>query len=287
MKNILLYPNSERDIGFENTVNVAGMLREFGAEVFVPRELVSESPGLENIEVVRLERVLERLDLVISLGGDGTLLRCAQFASEYSVPILGVNLGKVGMLAELEPDEYGMLERIFEGKYEIDRRMMICSTVKSGDALSTPRYALNDVVIFRGTLGQSIKLRLMAGGSYLYEFFGDGVIISTPTGSSGYSMSAGGPLVEPTSDTILLTPVCPYASYARSFVLDADKEVEIIPDISSERCAFMTADGGLAVQLTENSRVSVRKAERYTDILRLKKRNFYEIIQEKLNKPRR
>ncbi len=285
MKNILLFPNSERDIGFTNTLKIAKMLREFGAEVSLPLELAPAEYDFKDINVLPLNQALSTLDLVISLGGDGTLLRCAQFASEYRIPILGINLGNIGMLAELEQDEYGMLEHVFAGEYELDRRMMIRSSVQTGES-SMSVYALNDVVIFRGTLGQSIKLRLLVGGSYLYEFFGDGIIISTPTGSSGYSMSAGGPLVEPNANTILLTPICPYASYAHSFVLDADREIEIIPIVSAERYAFVTADGGQAVRLTENSRVTVNKADRHTDILRLKKRNFYEIIREKLNKPR-
>lgn len=264
----------------ENTVRMAELLHELGAQVLIPED-VRGGPLPDYVARLPVKASWRSLDLVISLGGDGTLLRCAQYAGAYGVPLLGVNLGNVGMLTELETDEYEKIAHYFSGDFEIDRRMMLSALIING-ASRTLRYALNDIVVFRGSVGQSIRLRVSVDGQHLYDLYGDGIIIATPTGSSGYSLSAGGPLVEPNAGNILLTPVCPYASRAHSFVLDAERKIEIVPSCAEERHAFVTVDGRRSVKLKGPSSLVACKASRYVDIVRVKRRGFYQIVHEKL-----
>lgn len=287
MKSILLYPNPDRDRDFHQTKTVANILKEFDAVVYAPEEILKVAPdSLDFAVFLPLAAALRKAQLIISLGGDGTLLRCAKYASLKKIPILGVNLGNIGMLAELEPDEYHLIGGVFSGEYSVDRRMMLKAEADNC-GLTSVRHVLNDIVVSRGTVGQAISLKILVDGHHLYDLSGDGVIISTPTGSSGYSLSSGGPLVESGASSILITPICPYASNAHSIVLDADKNIEIITDSLPERRPFMSADGGAPVKLKCAARIRVEKSRRYTDILRLKERGYFEIIQDKLKRSRR
>ncbi len=282
MKKIMLYPNPTRDQDMRTTRETAQRLTALGADVVLPRELFPELAALDSIRILPLDEVLSGLSLMVALGGDGTLLRCAQLASAAGVPVLGINLGRIGFLTGLEREELSLLDRLFSGGYELDKRMMLLAELLENDQVTQRQSALNDIVLSRGPGGQTIRLSLLVDENPLSDFHGDGLIVATPTGSSGYAMSAGGPVLEPRAQSILVAPICPRASVVRSYVLEADRTLTINPDADEDRVVFLTVDGGPALRITPKCRVRVRRAEVCTDILRIRSQNFFELVNRKL-----
>jgi NAD+ kinase len=279
VKTVLLFPNEHKDRELKVTRSAARVLNGAGVTCLIPERF---SDTVEGAKPMPLENALEQAGLVISIGGDGTLLLAAPFALRAGLPLLGVNAGRTGFLTELEAGEIDMLCRIPGGEYSLDRRILLdaqISRAQGGDALNS---ALNDVVVTRGESAQTIFIDLLVDGRVMNSFFADGLIAATPTGSTGYCMSAGGPIVEPSAECIVITPICPHALYARSFVLDSRREIIMRPKKLDERPAFVTVDGANPVRLCPGGEVRVTRSSLRVDICRLKDRQFYDIINEKL-----
>lgn len=279
MKRILLWPNAERDKGFQFTKMAAKILTKSGMDVFLPDKF-----NCDEITKIDTGSAFENTDAVISLGGDGTLLICAPKAAANNIPILGINLGNTGFLAEIELSEIELLSRLAKEEFTLESRMMIEVEVRRGLNTVFMGIALNDAVISRGSLAQAVHLRLDIDGQNINVIKGDGVIAATPTGSTAYSMSAGGPIMEPTTKNIIITPICPHALYAHSFVLSADREVRVTPQSANERPTYLTLDGAPPTRLQDDECVIVRKSSHICRIVRFKRRSFYEIINEKLKR---
>lgn len=224
----------------------------------------------------------EQVDMIITLGGDGTLLATARSVAESGAPILGINLGHLGFLTDLEtPDLSSCLEKLSEGDYVIEPRMMLAAEVLRGDTVIADFYSLNDFVITKGPLSRIIRLETYVDDEYLATYRADGIIVASPTGSTAYSLSAGGPIVGPDLEVLIVTPVCPHTLYARPFVLADHKKVRIVlhsdaPDV------MITIDGQIGFPLQRDDQVTVRKAGVYTNLVRLKNRPFFEVLRVKL-----
>ena len=224
MKRVLLFPNLGRDRDLVQTAEVVDLLRRCDARVMVCPYTDEEYPlpDIDGVEFSPLEESLCQADLMIAFGGDGTILRAARAAvtgapAAKAIPILGVNMGVKGFIAEIEKEDIGLIRRAVSGDYELDRRMMLdMELIRDGVAVYTD-FALNDVVVAGMT--KVIDLTLYGDGQKITHFSGDGAIIATPTGSTAYSMAAGGPIIEPCAENIIMTPVCAHALSARSFVL--------------------------------------------------------------------
>jgi NAD+ kinase len=238
-----------------------------------------------------LRRQAAELDLLITLGGDGTLLRAARLGSPYGVLLLGVNLGQLGFLAELTPAEVASaLPGILEGHYWVEERLMLrgrvqksqvksqTSNVKSADCFD----ALNDIVVGRGSLSRTVRVEARIDGDYLTTYVADGVIVATPTGSTAYSLAAGGPILEPELQNLLLTPIAPHLTVVHSLVLPATAEVTL--RVSTDHPASVTIDGQIDLPLEDGDTVIVTASPHVSRFVRLQpKAYFYRTLLERLS----
>ena len=230
-----------------------------------------------------LEESAAKLDLVVVLGGDGTLLAAARSLGEREVPILGVNLGSLGFLTETSSGElYRALEDVFRGRYRVEQRMRLEVSALRGDRLLGRFLALNDAVIGKSALSRMIDLETLADGSPVTTYHADGLIAATPTGSSAYSLSAGGPLLLPEFEAIVLTPICPHTLTQRPLVLPQTSQVEIRVHAARGGDVHLTVDGQTGYALCEGDRVRVRRAEHPVRLLVPPDRNRFEVMRAKL-----
>ncbi len=232
------------------------------------------------------EELPGRADLILVLGGDGTLLGMADriAASDRDVPLLGVNFGSLGFLTEITlPELYGSLESVLGGRALFDERLMLRAECVMPDGKRETRLVLNDVVITKGALSRIIDLSVSVGGEFVARFKADGLIIATPTGSTAYNLSAGGPIVHPAVNAFLLTPIAPHTLTNRPIVLPAGSEVEIRPIADSDpREIFLTFDGQEGFALSSNDIVRVRQTKRPLRLVRAVTRNYFGVLRQKL-----
>ena len=280
---ILLCPNVERDVSFSATLNACEIIKKRGRE-FLICPLFGESSDFckipANINTRELEDSLGFAELIITFGGDGTILRAARVAAKAGIPILGVNMGGKGFMTELESSEIKNIEAVLSGEYNIERRMMLDVEVSRNGKVFFSDFALNDAVV-RGD-NKVIDLTLFGDGQKISYFFGDGAVIATPTGSTAYSMSAGGPVVEPTARNIIVTPICAHILEAKSVVLASDRRVSVEIGTGKNNPAYLSVDGGKHLDLRSGDVVSAIKSNMYTNLVCLSKGNFYQKVNEKL-----
>ena len=276
MKRIVLCPNMARDEGLEVTRQVRSMLMEAGCEVIVSPVYgeVTEFPATE------LSEALRDADLLVSLGGDGTILHLAPLVKESSVPIVGVNLGHKGFLTELDGESVDKLLDAAAGRYQIVPRMMLdVQLVRDGEVIFADT-AINEALI--SGIVQNVHLTALGDGERILTFSGDGVIVSSPTGSTAYSMSAGGPLVEPQAENLILTPICAHMLAARSFVLSPERVVTICPRELEDRRCILSCDGRGMLDLIDGDQVIVKRSDCRLYFADLGTKSFYETAFEKL-----
>lgn len=225
---------------------------------------------------------LAELDVLLVLGGDGTLLRAARDAAEYELPILGVNVGHLGFLTELETDKLEFaLAALINKEYKIEERMFItCRIIRGGQTVASYR-ALNDAVIARGTFARIIQVRTLVDNQPVVDYQADGIIVATPTGSTAYSLSAGGPIVEPQLDCLIITPICPHTLAARSVIVHHDAVVKVIVE-ASHKDIMLTIDGQAGFPLQSGDQVEVTKADVKARFVKLQERNFFTILNSRL-----
>ena len=229
----------------------------------------------------KLERELPHAECVICFGGDGTILHMAKAATRHNIPILGVNIGTMGFMAELESSELDQLARLAKDDFAIDHRMMLDVSVSRDGEILYQDLCLNDAVITKGAIARIIHLGVQFDGIRALEFGGDGVIVATPTGSTAYSLSAGGPIVEPEAHSILITPICAHDMMSRSVVASDQRTVTVELTQNARRNAFLSVDGGKALRLSIGDVTTIRKSEKQTKLIRLKERSFYDIVNMK------
>ena len=283
---IVLSSNPYRDKGLRVALEARRVLEHAGAQTvlclpFQPRK--GDRLDLpKQISLTLLDKELPTTDLLICFGGDGTILHAARDATLHGVPILGVNTGSVGFMAELERSELPLLAPLAHGMYTIEERMMLDVKVLRGDKLVSQDTALNDAVISKGSMARVAEMEVFADRVKVTGITGDGVIIATPTGSTAYSMSAGGPIVEPTSKGIIVTPVCAHQLAVRAMVLAPERIVTVQLPRGNRKYLYLSVDGGKAVRLTGGDRVEIRRSERARQLVRLADRSFYQVINQKL-----
>lgn len=231
-------------------------------------------------------RVPEDIDAVLVLGGDGTVIQAARDLARRDVPFLGINVGTLGYLTEVEASEYGQaLDTLIRGEYYLEKRMMLCGEVFTEEGKTYAGKALNDIVISRQGVLRVVNFQIFVNGRYLNSYNADGMIISTPTGSTGYNLSAGGPIVEPGAEMLLITPICPHTLNARSIVLSGHDQVEIVigPGRKMEKDrAVATFDGDTEIGLVSGERVKIRRSIHATKLIKLNDQSFLEVLSRKL-----
>ena len=256
-------------------------LRAHGAETICDLE-TGDCVGALAGRTIERNELPEHADLLIVLGGDGTLLSAARLAAERRVPILAVNLGGLGFLTTVSQDElFPILEEIFANKHRISERVMLAAEVVRGGSIIRQQMALNDAVLNKEALARIMDWQLRVDGEYVATYKADGLIVSTPTGSTAYSLSAGGPIVYPIVDAFVVTPICPHTLTNRPIVIPDSVTIEIGFQ-SGENNAFLTLDGQIGIELSQGDRVILRKAPNRLCLVRPAKKTYYEILRNKL-----
>ena len=283
MKKVIMTPNPYRDKDFQTVRRASQILTDAGIEVrlCLPFEVDKTYDLPKDLRFSRLDRELPGADLIICFGGDGTILHMSKTATRAGIPILGVNIGTMGFMAELENTELEQLRRLATGDYTIDKRMMLDVTVYRDRDIIFHDICLNDVVVTKGAVARSVHLAVECDGVEAMECGGDGVIVATPTGSTAYSLSAGGPIVEPAAHSILVTPICAHDVGSRCMVA-SDKRVITVKLIrNARRNAYLSVDGGKSVRLSMGDTTIIKKSNLETSLIRLKDRSFYDVVNQK------
>jgi len=234
------------------------------------------------VETLAYEEMAARADLVVVLGGDGTMIAAARMLGQREVPVLGVNHGSLGYLTEYRVEEMiPALESILAGRYAVERRMMLEAEVFRGDERLAEERVLNDVVISKSALARIIEIETRIGGQFVNRFRADGLIVSTPTGSTAYNLSAGGPIIYPSMGALVLTPICPHTLSNRPLVVPDGVGVELTLKTDKEEVA-LTLDGQIGIPLEYEDRVTVHKSRTAFHLIQADTRNYFEVLRGKL-----
>ena len=284
MKKFALLTNYSKDKRLVYTRMIKTYITENGGSYWIPR-YISE-PDKDGDQRYDFSDMPEDIECVLVLGGDGTLLQAARELLQRHIPLLVINLGTLGFLTSAEKSELPKcLDSVLDDSCSIDERMMLEGVAYHGSEKIQMNIALNDVIIARAGFSRLVELKIYVNGELLSIYNADGIIVSTPTGSTGYSLSAGGPIIFPQTDVIVITPICPHSLQARSLVVSGEDRIMI--EIGRRRKtqkeeAMVTFDGRSAQELETGDRIEIYKAQETTQLIRLKGRSFYQVLQNKI-----
>lgn len=269
----------------EEAISCAGeislLMLSNNAEVFMLSECAPFYKGVKISFTDTIEELFKVCDIAITVGGDGTIIHAAKYASHFDKPLIGVNVGRLGFAADIEIDGISELTRILNGDYSVEERILFdVEVIKNG--VSKNYLAVNDAVIARGQLSKIIDLQVTLDDEEIAKYRADGLLFSTPTGSTAYSLSAGGPIIAPQLDCILMTPVCPHSLFSRSVIFSGNSVLTVSVKIPSECCCVLTIDGEKNVDILAEDTVKIRKSDLKLKFVSINKRNFYRKLNEKL-----
>ncbi len=265
MKKMLIYANASSEQAVAEAQNAVKLLTALGAKVYT--------------DVNDLDY---GFDCVVSVGGDGTLLRAAKAALKYGVPVLGINLGRLGFMTELEVSEIKLLERLFTHEYKIEKRLLLDARVERGGNTILSGTAINEAVVRAGDRSRLLDLSLCADGKFVSNYRADGILFATPTGSTGYALSAGGPIVEPSVACITTVPLCAHSLAARPVVFGGNTELSVSLSDMSGKNAYISVDGCEGFALGEGDKISITTSEDSLKLIKLGIRSFYEQLGTKM-----
>lgn len=269
----------------EEAISCAGeislLMLSKNAEVFMISECAPFYKGVKISFTDTIEELFKVCDIAITVGGDGTIIHAAKYAARFDKPLIGVNVGRLGFAADIEIDGISELTRILNGDYSVEERILFdVEVIKNG--VSKNYLAVNDAVIARGQLSRIIDLQVTLDDEEIAKYRADGLLFSTPTGSTAYSLSAGGPIIAPQLDCILMTPVCPHSLFSRSVIFSGNSVLTVSVKIPSECCCVLTIDGEKNVDILAEDKVKIRKSDLKLKFVSINKRNFYRKLNEKL-----
>ena len=281
MKRIAIIPNSSKDIGLLNTKRLVGFLQS-SAEVYMDE---AYSVLGMNVKYVSPSEIYNNADYVIVLGGDGTILQRASECAKRRIPVLGINLGKIGFMTEIELDDMeAAIKKLLDGDFVIEKRMMMKAEIRKNNKVQFAFHALNDVVVSKSTGEKLICMELSTDGEAVNRYTADGLIIATPTGSTGYSISAGGPVVDPRMRLFVATPICAHMLSVRSAVLSSDKVMKIRLDSEyGGSDAVVTADGDVQCYIKDADEVVITESEYDFELIKIGNQSFYDTLIKKLS----
>ena len=282
MKSFFIYPNMRKGDAVALVPQVCARLRRDGVRLILPMQMRAAAPEVPGADYMETDEAIRVADAAVVLGGDGTMLRIARAAAQNDVPLLGVNVGHVGFMTELEPGELGEMEKLFDGYSSIDSRMMLHVSVIRNQRVVYENDALNDIVIAKGTAFRVVRVCISADDEEVTSFNGDGVIVATPTGSTAYGLSAGGPVIEPSAENMAVIPICAHALTAKSFVFSPERRIMLTASCEGGSEVFVSADGGQGFAVRPDDRVIITHSPLRTRLVRLKGISFYKILQQKL-----
>lgn len=285
MRIFAVWPNAQKDIGFRVTRDMLAVMAGEDALLRLPLSLrgVLGADVPENVTFVPDDMLFSGSDCAVVLGGDGSVIKAASACAEAGIPVLGINLGRVGYLAEAEQDELYLLSRLCRGEYRTERRMMLSVSVeRGGKEIHRMPHTLNEAVISNGAISHMVELSITCDGNFVTNFHADGVIVATPTGSTAYSMSAGGPIIDPALDCFCLTPVCAHSLSARPMLLASDCTLSIENTCQREDNTYLTVDGAANFKLLHRDIVKIRRSSVETKMIRFHENSFFSVLNRKL-----
>lgn len=277
---VSIFPNLDNDGAFELSVEIIKTLVKCKNSVFADEKYKKDFSAYD-VTFFDSNNIFEICNYAIAIGGDGTTLNVAKNASMYNKPTLGINGGTLGFMSGLEKNELELLENVNKGLYQIEERMMLQVTVCDNNEEKV-YHCLNDVVITRGDLARLIEISVMSEGRLVNRQRADGMIVSTPTGSTAYSMAAGGPVVSPEHSCFVVTPICPHSLVNRSIVFSADKSIQLSVDNDKNNNAFLSLDGVQSIPISTQTRIEVSQSPYKAKLIKIKPDNFYEILSKKI-----
>ncbi len=280
---IALLPNLTRVKAKDVTLEITKWLNEYGAEFACLDEHKDTFSAVPSIKFMDRVEIMEWCDVAISVGGDGSMLSVAKNTVDFGKPVLCINAGRLAFMAGLESNELELLRNLIDGNYKIDRRMLLeVSIMRDGKEISHGR-CINDAVLARGNQLKLTDIVVDCDGKRINAYRADGIIVATPTGSSGYSLSAGGPVINPSMEAIVVTPICAQSLFARSIVFDADNVIELSPDDSSYTDdLLLSLDGEDSYNIEIGDKIIIKKSDKFAEFIRIKNDAFFEILNTKL-----
>lgn len=279
IKHIGLYANSQREDIRELCTYVVDTLQQHGISVYAHSDAALPISTLSRLDAKEFN---DTVDLLLVIGGDGTFLRAAHLVGVYGIPMLGINKGHLGFLSELEEEEFfRAINDILAGRYNIESRMMISAEVYRKNTYLGRVSGLNDLVINRNRDDNTIACEVFLGEALVDRYSGDGLIVATPTGSTGYSLSAGGPLIYPGTDCLIVNPICSHFLGTRSVIVPADDAIDVVIT-RSNHVTYFVADGVQAMELLEGDRLHVTRAKEEIHLVHVREHPFFEAVRNKL-----
>ena len=282
---IFIYPNLDKKNCKSYTIKACGILLLNGAEIFMDCSHKDDFAEISALHYGLSEKLIPECDCILAVGGDGTILRCSGYASEFKKPMLGLNCGRLGFMATLEHSELDLLNDFCSGKYTLDKRMMIDAEVEFENGKTKRFTALNDIVILKDTGCKIADFMVSKNNMLVSSLRADGLIFSTPTGATAYSLSAGGPIIEPGMDCIEFTQICAHSLFARSIVFSSYSVIGVEFHTSKKAKVILTVDGNEVFKLCENDKVRILRSESYVELIDIKGGSFFSSVNRKLMQP--
>ena len=273
---VAVIPNLDKRGSSETVEKMADFFKELGIKAYLPDDICCI--GYEHAPVDELYKLA---DIIITIGGDGTIIRFAKRAALDGKPVLGINAGRVGYLANIEQNEYNLLSKLKSGEYTIEERMMLNITVKENDNIIGEYEALNDAVISSGYLSRIIDVTASVDGGDVITYHADGLIAATPTGSTAYSMSAGGPVIDPSMKCVCLTPICSHSLAAKPILIGADKTIKLKAFSKKRTDIFLSVDGRKVTAVKPFTEIYVTQSKNKVKLVRINERSFYKTLSLK------
>ncbi len=280
---VVLYTNFGKKNALSTALKCCDILKELDMEIYAPDSCKNEMCEKNFLNFGSTREIVKNCDVMAAIGGDGTILKASVYASEYSIPLLGINTGRLGFMASMEYDELDKISKLRTGDYIVENRMMIdASLVRNGKVISE-HTALNDIVVAR-PYSKITDFEVSTGGRVVSSIRGDGIVFATPTGSTAYALSSGGPILEPETECIQLTPICPHSLFSRTMVFTASRTLEV-RHFSPEENVYFSVDGRANCDMLKDDKLVIKRSEKKLMLIDIKGYSFFNAVNNKLMNP--
>lgn len=280
---IVLFPNFGKKNALATALKCCDMLRELDIEVFAPDSCKSELSEKAFVRFGNISDIAGNCDVMIAIGGDGTILKSSVYASEHGIPLLGINTGRLGFMASMESDELENLSKLKTRDYIVENRMMLDAVLMRDGQVISEHTALNDIVVAR-PYSKITDYEVSTGGRVVSSIRADGMVFATPTGSTAYALSSGGPILEPETECIQLTPICPHSLFSRTMVFTAARTLEA-RHFSADDSVYFSVDGRKGCEMRRDDRLIIKKSSKNLQLIDIKGYSFFEAVNNKLMNP--
>ena len=280
---VVLFPNFGKKNALATALKCCDMMRELDIEVFAPDSCENELSEKAFVRFGNISDIAGNCDVMIAIGGDGTILKSSVYASEHGIPLLGINTGRLGFMASMESDELENLSKLKTRDYIVENRMMLDAVLMRDGQVISEHTALNDIVVAR-PYSKITDYEVSTGGRVVSSIRADGMVFATPTGSTAYALSSGGPILEPETECIQLTPICPHSLFSRTMVFTAARTLEV-RHFSADDSVYFSVDGRKGCEMRRDDRLIIRKSSKNLQLIDIKGYSFFEAVNNKLMNP--